>query len=82
MGQVRQFMLGVLDRADVGKHRNVLAEPPLIVANEADRLPLRVDLRPQARRSCRRLRSFDLQANNAPQTLAPSDNVFWLYKHS
>ena len=43
MSQVLEFMFGVLDRADVGKHRHVMAEPAQIVVNDADGLPLRVD---------------------------------------
>ncbi|MNL42809.1 hypothetical protein D3C87_1652900 [compost metagenome] len=41
--QVHQFLFGVLDRTDVGKHRDVMAELPQIVANDADGLPLRID---------------------------------------
>ncbi|MNF71292.1 hypothetical protein D3C84_532390 [compost metagenome] len=43
MRQVLEFVLGILDRADVGKHRDVVAELAVVVMNQADRLPLRVD---------------------------------------
>ncbi|CAH0318684.1 hypothetical protein SRABI112_05207 [Pseudomonas mediterranea] len=44
MGQVRQFVLRILDRTDVGEHCNVLADLAVVVDERPDRLPLREDL--------------------------------------
>jgi hypothetical protein len=44
VGQVGQFVLGILDRADVGEHRHIVAELAVIILDGADGLPLRVNL--------------------------------------
>ncbi len=44
VGQVRQLVLGILDCADIRKHRDVMADLVVVVANDTNRLPLRVDL--------------------------------------
>ena len=44
VGQVVQFALGALEGADVGEHRNEVADLALFVADGADVLPLRVHL--------------------------------------
>ncbi|MNI31681.1 hypothetical protein D3C73_855690 [compost metagenome] len=41
--EVLEFVLRVLDLADVGEHRNVVTELAVIISNQADRLPLRVN---------------------------------------
>ncbi len=44
MGEVRQFVLGVLDGADIGKHRDVMADLALVVVDHTDGLPLGINL--------------------------------------
>ena len=43
VSEVLEFMLGVLDRTDVGEHRHIVAKAPLIIVYDADGLPLRID---------------------------------------
>lgn len=44
VGQVVQLMLRALQCTDVGEHRHVVTEAPLFVMDDADALPLRIDL--------------------------------------
>lgn len=43
VGQVGQFLLRMLDCADVTEYRHVMAQFTIVVANGANGLPLRVD---------------------------------------
>ena len=44
VGEAFEFVLGILDRGDVGEHRHVMADLTAIIVNDADGLPLWINL--------------------------------------
>ncbi|MNZ67791.1 hypothetical protein D3C78_860470 [compost metagenome] len=44
MSEIRQLTLGMLDRADVAEHRDVMTQLAAVIADGANRLPLRIHL--------------------------------------